>query len=324
MNSGAELPANPSATLAELGEFAVIDRFTAGRDFGAGTLLGPGDDAAVVSAPGGSVVVTTDMLVEGRHFRLDWSTPGDIGRKAIAQNAADVAAMGATTTSFVVAMGAPATTRADLLMELADGMWAEAQAVGAGIVGGDLVACPQWVISVTAFGDLGGRRPVTRSGARAGSAVAVCGHLGRSAAGFALLGRGLGGFDELRRSHRVPRPPYREGVVAAEHGASAMIDISDGLIADLRHVAVASAVGIELSTGALDVDCAALADAARVVGADPLAWVLGGGEEHALVATFPGVIPAGWRVIGAVVDGPARVTVDGADWTGYAGWRSFG
>ncbi len=327
MSSDAEPSADPVheplPTLAQLGEFAVIDRVIAGRGAGPGTVLGPGDDAAVLLAPDGRVVVTTDMLVEGRHFRLDWSTPRDVGRKAIAQNAADIAAMGAATTGFVVAVGAPGDTRADRLQDLADGMWEEAAQVGAGIVGGDLVAAPQWVVSVTALGDLGGRRAVTRGGATVGSVVAMSGEVGRSAAGYVLLDKGIDAFDELRRRHRVPEPPYGQGVVAAEHGAGAMIDISDGLIADLRHVAEASAVGIELSTAALAADWQALVDAAAIVGVDAWSWVFGGGEDHALAATFTGTVPPGWRVIGTVVDGPARVLVDGREWTGYAGWQSF-
>src|SRR5690348_18204799 len=129
-------------TLAELGEFTVIDRLVAGRRLPDSVLIGPGDDAALVSVPDGRVVVSTDMLVEGKHFRLDWSTPHDVGRKAIAQNAADIEAMGATATGFVVAFGAPPDTRADRVDALAAGMWEEAAQVGADIVGGDLVSSP--------------------------------------------------------------------------------------------------------------------------------------------------------------------------------------
>ena len=311
-------------TLAEVGEFAVIDRLVGGRRQGPGVALGPGDDAAVLAAPDARVVVTTDMLVEGRHFRLDWAQPHDVGRKAIAQNAADVEAMGASVTGFVVAVGAPPDTPAGRLDALADGMWAEAQRVGAGIVGGDLVASPQWVVSVTALGDLGGRDPVTRSGAALGSTVAVCGELGRSAAGYALWHNGVDGFAALRARHLVPRPPYGQGVVAAEAGAGAMTDVSDGLVADLGHIAQASGVAIDLASAALAADHDALAGAAAVAGADPWAWVLAGGEDHALVATFPAAVPDGWRVIGTVLDGPARVLLDGDEWRGYGGWQSFG
>lgn len=301
----------------------MIDRLVAGRHQPHTTLLGPGDDAAVVLAGDGRTVVSTDMLVAGRHFRLDWSTPHDVGRKAIAANAADIEAMGAQATAFVVGFGAPADTPAAQVGALADGMWAEAQRIGAGIVGGDLVDCDQWVVSVAVLGELDGRVPVLRSGSRPGSVLAVSGQLGFSAAGYALWRNGIGGFDALRRRHLVPQPPYGQGRAAAEAGAQAMIDVSDGLVADLRHIAQASGVGVEVSTEALAGDHAAVAPAAETVGVDGWSWVLGGGEDHALVACFPGAVPAGWRVIGRVVDGPARVLVDGVDWDGYAGWQSF-
>jgi thiamine-monophosphate kinase len=311
------------STLQQLGEFAVIDRVVRGRRQPAAVVLGPGDDAAVVSAGDGRTVVSTDVLVQDRHFRLDWSTPHDVGRKAIAQNAADIEAMGARATAFVVGFGAPGDTRAADVDALVDGMWDEAVRIGAGIVGGDLVSCPQWVLSVTVLGDLNGRAPVLRSGAKAGSVLAVAGELGRSAAGYSLWHNGIDGFDELRRRHLVPEPPYGGGAQAAAAGAQAMIDVSDGLVADLRHVAEASGVGIDVSTAALATDHDALTAAAAVVDADPWSWVLGGGEDHALAACFAGPAPAGWRVIGRVLDGPARVLVDGAAWSGYAGWESF-
>jgi thiamine-monophosphate kinase len=153
--------------------------------------------------------------------------------------------------------------------------------------------------------------------------VAVTGELGRSAAGYALWHNGIEGFDELRARHLVPQPPYGQGAAAAAAGAQAMIDVSDGLIADLRHLAEASQVGIDLSTAALAADHYALTAAAAVAGADPWPWVLGGGEDHALVACFAGPVPVGWRVIGRVFDGSARVLVDGQEWRGHAGWQSY-
>jgi thiamine-monophosphate kinase len=313
----------PAETLAGLGEFAMIDRLVAGREQPETVALGPGDDAAVVFARDGKTVVSTDMLVEGQHFRLDWSSPHDIGRKAIAQNAADIEAMGAAATAFVVAFGAPGDTPSGQALELADGMWHEARLLGAGIVGGDLVTAPQWVISVTALGDLDGREPVRRSCARPGDTVAVAGELGRSAAGYTLWHSDIRQFELLRRRHAVPEPPYGQGRFAADAGATAMTDVSDGLVADLGHIATASGVGIDLSTAALSADRDAVADAAAAVGADAWAWVLGGGEDHALVATFPGPPPVGWRAIGSVLDGPPRVLVDGSEWDGNPGWQSF-
>ena len=311
-------------TLAELGEFTVIDRLiAAGRQPGS-VLIGPGDDAALLEVPDGRVLVSTDMLVEGRHFRLDWSSPHDVGRKAIAQNAADIEAMGGRPAGFVVAFGGPADTPASRVAALSEGMWAEAaRSGGAGIVGGDLVRSPQWVVSVTVLGELDGRPAVTRGGANAGDTVAVAGDLGRSAAGYALLTAGSADFPDLRRRHLVPEPPYGQGRRASDAGATAMTDVSDGLIADLRHLATASGVGIDVTTKGLAADRDAVAAAAAQLGVDPWSWVLGGGEDHALVACFPGGLPAGWRPIGTVVAGEPRVRVDGHNWTGYAGWESF-
>jgi thiamine-monophosphate kinase len=314
---------DPAETLAEVGEFAVIDRLVANRQQPETVLLGPGDDAAVMSAPDSRVVVTTDMLVEGAHFRLDWSSPHDIGRKAIAQNAADVEAMGAATTAFVVAFGAPGHTRAQLALELADGMWHEARSLGAGIIGGDLVSSPQWVISVTALGDLAGRAAVPIDGARVGDTVAVVGDLGWSAAGYALWLNGIEAFEPLRRRHLVPEPPYGHGQIAADAGATAMTDVSDGLVADLGHIARASGVVIDVSRDALRVHHDALSPAANTMAMNPWAWVLAGGEDHALVATFPGPPPAGWHVIGEVLDGTPGVLLDGEQWHGDTGWQSF-
>jgi thiamine-monophosphate kinase len=286
-------------------------------------MIGPGDDAAVVIAPDGRTVVSTDMLVEGRHFRLDWSTPHDVGRKAIAQNAADIEAMGAVATAFVVSFGAPGDTAAEDALALSDGMWAEADRSAAGIAGGDLVTAPQWVISVTALGDLAGRAPVLLSGARPGDVLAVAGDLGRSAAGYEVCRTGSADHEQLRRRHLVPEVPYGQGRAAADAGATAMTDVSDGLIADLGHIADASGVGIDVAKAALAADHDALAAPAEDLDRDPWTWVLGGGEDHALVATFPAAPPAGWRRIGVVLPGPARVLVDGSPWRGSPGWQSF-
>ena len=310
-------------SLHDAGEFGVIGRITASRVQPSGVTLGPGDDAAVIAAPDGRVVVSTDMLVEGRHFRLDWSRPREIGRKAIAQNAADIEAMGARVTAFVVGFGAPPSTAVSAVTELSDGMWQEAEAIGAGIAGGDMVSSPQWVVSVTVLGDLDDRAPVTRGGARSGSTIAVAGELGLSAAGLALQHKGIGGFDQMRERHRVPRPPYGQGLVAAEAGAQAMTDVSDGLLADLGHIAEASGVVLDLASELLRPDVEAVSAAAAAAGVDPWSLVLGGGEDHALVACFPDAVPPGWRPIGVVIAGDPQVLLDGESWSGPKGWQSY-
>lgn len=263
------------ATAGDLGEFALIDRLVARLGTGPQVLVGPGDDAAVVTAPDGSVVATTDVLVEGVHFRRDWSTAYDVGRKAAAANLADVAAMGAVGTALLVGLCAPAAVPAAWLAGLADGLRDEAALVGAVVVGGDTVRCAQVVVAVTALGDLQGRRPVRRSGAGVGDVVVVAGLLGGSAAGLALLERGVA-VGPLVQAHRRPSPPYALGPLLAGAGASSMCDVSDGLVADLGHLMAASGVGAELDVAALP----------RHEGASP-EDALHGGEDHALLATVP-------------------------------------
>ncbi|HET8994159.1 MAG TPA: thiamine-phosphate kinase [Rhodococcus sp. (in: high G+C Gram-positive bacteria)] len=311
-------------TVAEVGEFPTIARAVAGRRQPATTLVGPGHDAAIVAAADCRVAVSTDMLVEGRHFRLDWSSPQDVGRKAVAQNGADVAAMGARPTAFLVGLGCPPDTPVSVLDGISAGIGEAAEAIGAGVVGGDLVQAEQVIVAVTVLGDLQGRAPLLRSEARAGDIVALAGSTGASAAGLALLAAEHTGFTDLVAAHRVPSPPYEAGVSAVLAGARAGTDISDGLLADLGHIAVASGVAIVVEQHTLEPG-PRLRAAAGELGADPWNWVFAGGEDHALAACFPpeAELPDGWRRIGRVHDG-SGVTVDGRSRDAPGGWESFG
>ncbi|WUI35351.1 thiamine-phosphate kinase [Nocardia sp. NBC_00416] len=319
-------------TVRDLGEFALIEQINAGRDQGPAVVLGPGDDAAVLTAARGRYVVSTDMLIEDRHFRLDWSGPGDIGRKAIAQNAADIYAMGAEPAGYVVGLGLPDRTPVDFVTELADGFWAEAARSGGSVAGGDIVRSPQLVISVTAFGDPLGERPVTRSGARPGGTVAVAGQPGWSAAGYAMLSGahpvGAGPSAEASAAavaaHRAPRPRYdlvREAM-AGDCVPDALTDISDGLLADLGHLAEASGVAIDLRYAALR-DPALDRCAARLE-VDARQWILTGGEDHVFAGVWPAgaTPPPGWTPIGSIGAGQG-VTIDGAGFPGPQGWEAF-
>jgi thiamine-monophosphate kinase len=310
-------------SVARTGEFGLIARVTARLGAGPSTLVGPGDDGAVVVASDGRVVVSTDALVEGRHFRRDWSTGVDVGHRAAGANLADIAAMGAVPTALVVALCAPAALDVRWAEDLADGLGAEAAKTGASVVGGDMSSSPTLMLSVTALGDLHGVAPVLRSGARPGDVVAMAGRLGYAAAGYTVLSRGFRTPKLLVEAYRRPEIPYAAGPEAARRGATSMIDISDGLIADLGHVATASRVAIDLDKAAFDVP-AQMRDAAQALGTDPFQWVLGGGEDHALVATFPEgtTLPDGFTPIGRVVDG-SGVTVDGKPHKGPAGWDHF-
>jgi thiamine-monophosphate kinase len=316
-------------TLGQLGEFGLIRRVAHGRSQPAVTLVGPGDDAAVVAAADGRVVATTDVLVESVHFRLDWSTPEQVGRRAAAANLADVAAMGAVPTALLVGLACPATTPVATLTALADGLWAEAGVVGAGIVGGDVASSGQLMVAVTALGSLEGREPVLRTGARPGDLVALRGRIGWAAAGLAVLQRGFRSPAAVVNAHRVPEPPYAAGPEAARAGATSMIDVSDGLVADLGHVARASGVVVDLRSATLEVP-RRLADVGAALGADPRHWLLTGGDDHALAATFPpdALLPFGWIRIGTVSattgDDPPAVLVDGRPYDGGpGGWDHF-
>ncbi len=334
----------PGPLVRDLDEAALLALFVPSLPAGRRTLVGAGDDAAVVAAPDGRVVISTDVLVEDHHFRRRWSTGFDLGWRAAMQNLADVAAMGADPTAIVVSLVVPGDLPAAWVVDLARGLSAACEPHGVGVVGGDLSAGERIVVAVTVHGDLGGLAPVLRSGARPGDVVAVAGVLGRSAAGLALLtaedgwrGRAgvpdagtpdagtpdagapddgaLGAEKGCRRAdvpggaeavaaYLRPDPPITAGPEAARAGASAMIDLSDGLLLDAGRVAAASGVVLDLGPIArtLEPDLLAVASVAQVTGGQALDWVLTGGEDHALLATFPprSPVPGDFRPIGCV------------------------
>lgn len=330
------IPASP-LVLRDLGEFGLIRAITDRFPGGPALVVGPGDDAAVLRCADGRVVATTDLLLEGRHFRRDFSTGYDVGRKAAAQNLADVVAMGAWPSALLVGFAAPGDLPVDWALRLADGLRDECAPLGAVVAGGDVSSADTVLISITALGDLRGAAPVRRGGARAGHRVVLAGRLGWAEAGLALLRAGQPGPVELLEAHRRPRPPYETGLALAAAGASAMCDVSDGLLADLGHLAAASGVRVDLESSRLTVAAPLVAAAARL-DADPLRWVLTGGDDNAFVACLPPDVepPAGVSVIGTVVatvtgngtgdgarDGPG-VTVDGRPYQGTAGWDHYG
>jgi thiamine-monophosphate kinase len=297
-----------------LGEFGLIRRITTTLKQGTESLVGPGDDAAVVATPDGRVVASTDLLLENRHFRRDWSTANDVGRKAAARNFADIVAMGAQPTSLLVGLATPGSLELSWVDGLVAGFGEECAQVGASVVGGDVSESEHIVVSVTALGDLQGREPVLLSGARPGEVIAVCGRLGWAAAGYSVLSRGFRSPVQVVNAHRRPEPPYAEGPRAASSGASSMTDVSDGLVADLGHIAAASGVRMDLRGESL-APSAKLRDVASALNVDPMTWVLTGGDDYALVATFPNLasLPSGWTAIGLVREGEG-VRVDGMRW----------
>lgn len=310
------------ATLADVGEFGLIAELTDLFAQGEHVLVGPGDDAAVLRVRTGHVVVSTDLMVEGRHFRRDWASARDVGHRAAAQNLSDVNAMGGVATSLTIGLAAPADLPVAWALDFARGFADEAAVVGASVVGGDLTQADQLVIAVTVLGACT-QAPVLRSGAAPGDVLALCGRQGWAAGGLAVLGRGFRSPRVLVEAYRRPEPPYDAGAVAAEAGATAMIDISDGLLAEARHLAEESGVAIDVRRDAFEVP-EPLRAVGAALGADPLQFILGGGDDHALLATFPAGadLPPRWRAIGAVAAGEG-VTVDGGEYEGTTGWAHF-
>ncbi|GAA4677445.1 thiamine-phosphate kinase [Gordonia humi] len=316
-------------TVSEIGERRLIAMFTeAATSTADDVVIGSGDDAAVFTATG-PVVVSTDTAVSGRHFRFDWSSPEQIGARTVVQSAADIAAMGGRLTGVTVSLGCPPETPVDRLLEVNAGIVAQTHSYGARVLGGDLVSSPAMVITVTSMGVLDDVAPVTLAGARAGDVLAVSGPLGGAAGGLALLSAIDHGADpSLLDRHpsvvagfRLPQPDPRQGPKAARVGATAMTDVSDGLVEELVTMSASSGVRLDVSSAAVP-RATDLDEVGRDLGVDPVRWALAGGEDHVLLAAFSDAMPDGWTRIGTVSDG-AGAYVDGEPVGSLRGWQSF-
>lgn len=287
-----------------------------------------GDDAAVLNqpAPNTRPVVATDMLVEGRHFRFEWSSPEQVGIKAITQNFADIEAMGARPTAALLALSTSKDTDVEVVRGIARGIQTALEPFSAQLIGGDITGGEKMVLAVTALGQLGGNRKELRlDAARPGQKVVANGRIGWSAAGLALLQNYEEIPEDLRplvEHHCAPRIETNRGVIARATGATAMTDNSDGLIQDLRLIAERSGVGIDLKSHAIFPD-ELLCRAGKLTGIDPWEFVLSGGEDHTFLATTSKETPTGFREIGAVNKNTGLVTVDGLPPRHESGWVSF-
>lgn len=313
---------NTLQTVSEIGEFALIQAISERlrSSDSADVIVGLGDDSAVTTADGKPLVSCVDVLVQGVHFRTDWSSASEIGRKSVAANLADIFAMGGQPKSLLIGLAVPADTKVAWVLELAEGIKSEADLVGAQVIGGDVVRSEQIVISVTALGSLVAPEPITRGGAQVGDVLAVAGRLGYAHAGLLMLSRGFRSPKAIVSAHRVPEPPYELAQLA--HSATSMIDISDGLLSDVGHISKASDVAINIESQKLVVTEELQAMASAFNG-NAMDWILQGGEDHSFVATFTDAsqVPPGWIVIGSVTAG-AGVTVDG-ETVAQAGWDHF-
>lgn len=321
----------------EIDEFELIRRFKEVLPSSSRATIGSGDDCAVIAAPEGHFIVTTDIVMEHSDFKREWSTAREIGRRAAAQNLADIAAMGGRVSTAVVSMTVPKDEDVDWIVDMVAGFGEEIAAAGGGVDGGDLSGGDSVIIAVTAMGRCDGS-PVTRSGAKPGDVVALAGTLGRSAGGLALLlgehidpswhsPEELGHLHEAVSIFRAPTPPLEAGPIALAAGATAMMDLSDGLAKDAGRIARASGVIIDIDRKALRADEEALQAASSVTGTPALEWIITGGEDHGLFATFPADVPLpeGFRPLGRVRacnDGEnPGAFMDGAELRG--GWDHF-
>lgn len=256
-------------------------------DAGPQVRLGSGDDAAV-TVPGGAVATSVDALVEGVHFRRKTASLRQIGRKAISTALSDLAAMGAAPGEAYVWLGAPEGMDEAALLEVGEGLAAVAAETGTTIAGGDLTRAPVLSLAVTVTGHAPDADDfVTRGGARPGDALVVTGELGGAAAGLLLLeDPSLEGDDALRARQLDPTPRFAAGQALAAAGATAMIDISDGLAGDAGHIATASQALLVIDAEALPI-APGVAALAAASGRDPLELAAAGGEDYELLAALP-------------------------------------
>lgn len=286
-----------------MGEFELLAKIRARLPpAGPRVLIGSGDDAAV-TVPGGATATSVDALVEGVHFRREWSSPSQIGAKALAVALSDLAAMGARPGEAYVVLGAPSGFGEDECAELVDGMAALAAATGTTLAGGDLTRAPALTLAVTVVGHAAEPGAlISRAGARPGDVLAVTGELGGAAAGLLLL-EAAGSGSEARSSlcpdgdqkdertaligrQLEPRPRLEAGRALAGAGATAMIDLSDGIGGDARHLATASGVRLRIDAAALPL-AAGAAGVAAVEGLDPLELAASRGEDYELLVAIP-------------------------------------
>ena len=280
--------------------------------FQSGVELGIGDDAAVLSASNNKLVATVDMAVEGVHFRCDWSSPFQIGAKLTTANLADIFAMGAKPKYLLVAAAISQVNNSEVITELAKGIRSVADNFKVTVIGGDLSKAEIMSLSITALGELSGN-PILRSNAQVGDLLYISALPGLSAAGLAILNRGLDRPRYVVDAHLNPKLVAPDKLIKV---ATSMCDISDGLVTDAGNIAKASGVAInlnkELITSAPDFKD--LAELANELGEDVFDWILTGGEDHFFIAT---VNPSnaseelGIRV-GVVTTGGGEISLDGA------------
>jgi len=290
--------------------------------FAQGVEVGIGDDAAVISASSNKLVATLDIAIEDVHFKSLWSSPFEIGAKLTTANLADLFSMGATPKYLLVGAAISEINNSEVITELAQGIRSVADKFEVSVIGGDLSKSEKMSLSITALGEIA-RDPITRSGASAGDLIYLSALPGLSAAGLAILERGLDRPKYVVQAHLNPK---LVAPIKLMEVASAMSDISDGLVSDARNLARASKVDLNFDTNALEAtpDFKDLGELATELGVDVYDWILSGGEDHFFIATVPEKYAdknLGIQV-GKVVAGSGLITIDGVQ-TQRAGYQHF-
>ena len=327
--------------VSEIGEFGLIERLRRLlQEPDPRVMVGIGDDVAVLEGPGDMLLLATcDIQVEGIHFLPRFITPYQLGRKALAINLSDIAAMGGIPDFALVSLAFPAETPVEFLDELYRGLKDEAEGAGVKIVGGNMAQLPErFAVDIFLLGRVEREAVLLRRGAKPGDLVMVTGCLGDSAAGLSLLLEGVKDerFSPLYQAHLTPKPRLREGrILAQERLATAAIDVSDGLAQDAGHICDESNVGVRIWVDRLPLSPQAV-EAAQLLGQNPLKWAIGGGEDYELLFTVPpekanyviqALAPTKATIIGEVVasaEGRTLVLPDGTEKAlEPAGWDHF-
>lgn len=268
--------------ISDIGEFGLIDRISK-KSKDKNVLVGIGDDAAVYKTDKGLQVVTTDTLIEGDHFRKEWFTPKQIGKKSIEINVSDIAAMGAVPRYVLVSLAIPNDLDVSFIEEIYKGMWSVCDKYGIEIIGGNMTHCDTIVISITLTGEAKKNNLCLRRGAKPGDLIFVSGHLGNGRAGLRLFQENIEGFNKIRKNYLEPKAQLDFSKNIAPY-VNSMIDVSDGLASEIRHICDESKCGAIIYKDKIPIN-EEVRNLVIQLNEDEYDYALYGGEDFQLVYT---------------------------------------
>lgn len=266
----------------DIGEFELIDKI-AKKPRDKNILVGIGDDAAVIKQEKGLQVLTTDCLVEGDHFRREWFSPFQIGMKAVEINISDIASMGAIPKYVLVSFALPNDLEVDFVENIYKGMWKSCDKYNIEIIGGNMTHSEKIVISITLIGEVDNKNLALRSGAKPGDLIFVSGHLGNGRAGLRIFQEEIKGFENVKKGYLEPKAQLKTALKLSQY-VNSMIDISDGLAPEIRHICNESKCGAIIYKDKIPIS-EEVRGAAKRLNEDPYDYALFGGEDFELVYT---------------------------------------